>query len=81
MDSQSAAERLQEVVSETCQRLFNEKILTASIGVANFPADGRDAEQLLAEADRRMYKEKRAHKRVPFTADAQWAPDWVATIQ
>ncbi len=36
--------------------LFAEKLLTASVGVANFPVDGSDAEQLLAEADRRMYK-------------------------
>ena len=38
-------------------------LLTASIGVAHFPVDGTDAEQLLAEADRRMYKEKSAHRR------------------
>jgi diguanylate cyclase (GGDEF)-like protein/putative nucleotidyltransferase with HDIG domain len=37
--------------------------LSISIGVANFPEDGTDAEQLLAEADRRMYKGKRLRKK------------------
>ena len=36
------------------------KGMTISIGEAFFPADGNDAEQLLAEADRRMYFAKRA---------------------
>jgi diguanylate cyclase (GGDEF)-like protein len=34
--------------------------MTMSVGEAFFPADGSDAEQLLAEADRRMYRAKRA---------------------
>jgi len=34
--------------------------MSMSIGEAFFPADGTDAEQLLAEADRRMYRAKRA---------------------
>jgi diguanylate cyclase (GGDEF)-like protein len=34
--------------------------MSMSIGEAFFPADGSDAEQLLAEADRRMYRAKRA---------------------
>ncbi|HEY1240030.1 MAG TPA: sensor domain-containing diguanylate cyclase, partial [Bryobacteraceae bacterium] len=36
--------------------------LTMSVGEAFFPEDGQDAEQLLAEADRRMYKNKQAEK-------------------
>jgi len=36
--------------------------LTMSVGEAFFPEDGQDAEQLLAEADRRMYKTKQAEK-------------------
>jgi len=36
--------------------------LTLSIGEAFYPEDGTDAEQLLAEADRRMYKAKQAAK-------------------
>jgi diguanylate cyclase (GGDEF)-like protein/putative nucleotidyltransferase with HDIG domain len=37
--------------------------LSISVGVAYFPEDGTDAEQLLAEADRRMYKGKRLRKK------------------
>ena len=37
--------------------------LSISVGIANFPDDGSDAEQLLAEADRRMYKGKRLRKK------------------
>ena len=38
-------------------------VLSISVGIANFPEDGTDAEQLLAEADRRMYKGKRLRKK------------------
>ena len=55
-------EQLQRVVKNVCQDLFGEDLLGASVGVAVYPEDGRDAEQLLAEADRRMYQEKRARK-------------------
>jgi diguanylate cyclase (GGDEF)-like protein len=37
--------------------------LSLSVGVARFPADGADAEELLAEADRRMYKNKRSRRK------------------
>ncbi len=36
--------------------------LTMSVGEAFYPEDGEDAEQLLAVADRRMYKAKQAEK-------------------
>ena len=36
--------------------------MTMSIGESFFPADGSDAEQLLAEADRRMYRAKQSAK-------------------
>ncbi len=37
--------------------------LSMSIGVATYPEDASDAEDLLTEADRRMYKSKRLRKR------------------
>ena len=37
-------------------------LVTMSIGAATFPQDGTDAVQLLAEADRRMYKNKQAQR-------------------
>lgn len=38
-------------------------VLSMSVGVAIYPDDGGDAEDLLAEADRRMYKSKRMRKK------------------
>jgi diguanylate cyclase (GGDEF)-like protein len=43
-----------------------EDILSLSVGVAVSPVDGNDAEQLLTEADRRMYLEK---QKQPTTKD------------
>src|SRR6202521_1121581 len=43
-----------------------EDILSLSVGVAVSPVDGNDAEQLLTEADRRMYLEK---QKQPATKD------------
>jgi diguanylate cyclase (GGDEF)-like protein len=42
--------------------------LSLSVGVAHYPADGTDAEELLAEADRRMYKSKHLRKKSPIPA-------------
>jgi GGDEF domain-containing protein len=37
--------------------------LGMSVGVATYPEDGADAEELLAESDRRMYKNKRLRRK------------------
>ena len=76
-------EQLQRVVMNVCQELFGEDLLGASIGVAVYPADGRDAEQLLAEADRRMYQEKRARKSSATSRTSATAEHvaWPTTIQ
>jgi diguanylate cyclase (GGDEF)-like protein len=44
--------------------------LTASFGVASFPEDGSTAEDLLARADRAMYRAKAAGRNVVATAGA-----------
>jgi diguanylate cyclase (GGDEF)-like protein len=36
--------------------------VSMSVGAAAFPQDGSDADELLAEADRRMYKAKQDYK-------------------
>jgi diguanylate cyclase (GGDEF)-like protein/putative nucleotidyltransferase with HDIG domain len=41
--------------------------ISMSIGEAYYPDDGSDAEELLAEADRRMYKSKHLRKRYKMT--------------
>ena len=61
-------------------RITQGSSLTVSIGVANFPGDGNDAEELLAEADRRMYKQKRAHQRKTAEPPA-WKTEWATMIQ
>ncbi len=58
-DVEQKLSHFRSVVREVGRGLFAGSTLTVSVGVANFPADGNDAEQLLAAADRRMYKEKR----------------------
>jgi diguanylate cyclase (GGDEF)-like protein/putative nucleotidyltransferase with HDIG domain len=46
---------------EAGREVCGEDILSISVGVAFFSEDGSDAEQLLAEADRRMYIVKQIH--------------------
>ncbi len=67
------------VVRDVGRQLFSGNALTVSVGVAQFPADGQDAEQLLSEADRRMYKEKRSNN--PLPAPPSPVPDWATTVQ
>ncbi len=52
------AESLRELARRAGQEVCNEDILSLSVGQALYPEDGKDAEALLAEADRRMYIEK-----------------------
>jgi diguanylate cyclase (GGDEF)-like protein/putative nucleotidyltransferase with HDIG domain len=54
--------QLREVVASICRDMFAGDLLGVSIGAASYPQDGSDAEQLLSEADRRMYTEKRVRK-------------------
>ena len=52
------AEQMRALARHAGSEVCGEDILSLSVGRAVFPADGKDAEQLLAEADRRMYLEK-----------------------
>jgi diguanylate cyclase (GGDEF)-like protein/putative nucleotidyltransferase with HDIG domain len=67
------AEQMRSLARHAGQEVCNEQILSLSVGRAVFPDDGNDAEQLLSEADRRMYiekqkqlayKDRRAHPRM-----------------
>ena len=51
-------ERLRKMISLASSTLTDESQVTASIGHALYPTNGTTAEELLAEADRRMYNEK-----------------------
>ena len=55
-------ERLRAAAAAAGQIVSEEPCLSMSVGVAIFPADGRDVEALLANADKRMYQLKRQSK-------------------
>jgi diguanylate cyclase (GGDEF)-like protein/putative nucleotidyltransferase with HDIG domain len=52
------AESLRELARQAGIDVCGEDILSLSVGQALYPENGQDAEELLAEADRRMYLEK-----------------------
>ncbi len=78
-DLESKVQQFRMVVQDVGRALFSTP-LTVSVGAANYPSDGADAEQLLAEADRRMYKEKRAEKSARLIPEPAWKTDWVTTV-
>ena len=55
------AERINEMAKWVGRQISPDSKLSASVGTAFFPEDGADAEQLLAEADRRMYMRKHSY--------------------
>jgi len=57
--ARARAEHLRHMATEAGRGVCGEDILSLSIGQAVYPENGMDAEDLLAEADRRMYLEKR----------------------
>jgi diguanylate cyclase (GGDEF)-like protein/putative nucleotidyltransferase with HDIG domain len=79
-DVEVKVKQFRDVVREVGTQLFHGNILTASIGVAHFMLDGTDAEQLLAEADRRMYKEKRARRNLPNSVEVERKTQWATTV-
>ena len=56
------AAALNRLVRRIGVEVCGEELLSISIGDAYYPAHGVDAEQLLAHADRRMYKVKQEHR-------------------
>jgi diguanylate cyclase (GGDEF)-like protein/putative nucleotidyltransferase with HDIG domain len=55
------ADHLRDLAKQAGVEVCAEDILSLSVGQAMYPGDGKDAEELLAEADRRMYMEKQRH--------------------
>jgi diguanylate cyclase (GGDEF)-like protein/putative nucleotidyltransferase with HDIG domain len=81
-DIQAKADRLSAIARMTGQDVCGEDLCRLSVGAARYPEDGADAEQLLAEADRRMYKAKQSHKTGKKAPLPEWALDWhSATLQ
>jgi diguanylate cyclase (GGDEF)-like protein/putative nucleotidyltransferase with HDIG domain len=56
------ATTLNKMIRQVGLELCAEDLLSISIGDAYYPEHGEDAEQLLAHADRRMYRVKQEHK-------------------
>ncbi len=54
-------QRLQSMVAQVGREICGEDLVSISIGQAFYPKDGDGAEELLAEADRRMYAMKSEH--------------------
>jgi len=80
LDVEAKIAQFRGVVRDVGHAIFSGGALTASVGAAHFPGDGNDAEQLLAEADRRMYKEKRAYKSASVAGEPNWKADWATTV-
>ena len=57
-DARKKADQFRELARQVGQEICREDILSLSVGRAVYPEDGVGAEDLLAEADRRMYLEK-----------------------
>lgn len=67
------------VAAEVGRQISGAVSLSVSVGVAHHPNDGADAEQLLAEADRQMYKEKLTHKLGTPSGSLSFRADWRPT--
>jgi diguanylate cyclase (GGDEF)-like protein/putative nucleotidyltransferase with HDIG domain len=52
---------LSALAQKAGRRVCGKDLLSLSVGAAFYPQDGLDAEQLLAEADRKMYAAKQLH--------------------
>jgi diguanylate cyclase (GGDEF)-like protein len=64
LNSEAAAEmaqRVETIIADVGKVVCGEGLVSVSIGQAFYPADGTNAEHLLAEADRRMYAVKNSH--------------------
>jgi diguanylate cyclase (GGDEF)-like protein len=72
------ADRFPKVVQRAGHAVCGENLMSVSIGLASYPMDGRDADALLSEADRRMYEAKNRKKAMlsgtPAESAAQVTP-------
>ena len=64
---------LAALASEVGRMVCGENIISASVGVASWPEDGLTADELLAEADRRMYANKNSLRlKRPIAREAEY---------
>ena len=67
--AQEICRRVNEAAMDSAGEVCAGGVLSASVGAAFFPGDAKDAEQLLVEADKRMYADKKL-TRQPRETDA-----------
>ena len=70
-DAAIVAQKINSALSGPFQIYGQEVVITASIGIATYPADGPDADALLAAADAAMYRAKQSGRNAYqfFTSD------------
>lgn len=61
-DLLSRTSRISSMITDATRQIIGEDIIGISIGAVHAPEDGKDAETLLGEADRRMYQMKEERK-------------------
>jgi diguanylate cyclase (GGDEF)-like protein len=59
---------LNALAQQAGRQVCGQDLLSLSVGAAFYPQNGSDAEQLLAEADRKMYAAKQIHYALPELA-------------
>jgi diguanylate cyclase (GGDEF)-like protein len=80
-DLEARIDRMRTVAKRAGDTTPEPTPMSMSVGVATYPEDGSDAEDLLAEADRRMYKSKRMRKKSSTVATVEIdTPSVVASI-
>ena len=62
MAGQEICERVNSAAAESAREVCGEATLSASVGAAFFPDDANDSEQLLVEADKRIYASKKGRQ-------------------
>ncbi len=75
-DIDAKKRRLEHLAVTAGREITGEEILSFSVGEAQFPRDGADAETLLAMADKRMYRVKQEHKQNAVETKPQRNFDW-----
>jgi GGDEF domain-containing protein len=75
---ESVDERINQLIriaTEAGELMPGKRMLSMSVGEAFYPIDGNNAEELLATADRRMYKSKQHNKQTGKTGLLQEPPE------
>jgi GGDEF domain-containing protein len=67
--------QLRQIAAQAGREICGGDSFSLSVGEAHYPEDGGDAEELLAAADRRMYKAKHSRKASLLSGNRPWQMD------